>query len=125
MTIGDLKSNIDRVWDAFWPGGISNPLEVIEQVTYLQFIRRLAELQTLAESNAKSLATIEIPVPSVDLQRILERRLDQIRVQIGSLQRVLATSAISSPHKPEPSEESCDGRTLLGSVHGPGAALAS
>jgi hypothetical protein len=31
---GELKSKIDRVWDAFWSGGISNPLEVIEQITY-------------------------------------------------------------------------------------------
>ena len=38
---GDLKSKVDRVWDAFWSGGISNPLEVIEQITYLLFIRRL------------------------------------------------------------------------------------
>ena len=46
---GELKSKIDRVWDAFWSGGISNPLEVIEQITYLLFIRRLDDLQTLAE----------------------------------------------------------------------------
>ena len=43
---GELKSKIDRVWDAFWSGGISNPLEVIEQITYLLFIRRLDDLQT-------------------------------------------------------------------------------
>ena len=43
---GDLKNKIDRVWDAFWSGGISNPLEVIEQITYLLFIRRLDDLQT-------------------------------------------------------------------------------
>ena len=42
---GELKSKIDRVWDAFWSGGISNPLEVIEQITYLLFIRRLDDLQ--------------------------------------------------------------------------------
>ncbi|SBM42408.1 N-6 DNA methylase [Propionibacterium freudenreichii] len=50
---GDLKNKIDRVWDAFWSGGISNPMEVIEQITYLLFIRRLDELQTLAESKAR------------------------------------------------------------------------
>ena len=33
MITGELKSKIDRVWDAFWSGGISNPLEVIEQIT--------------------------------------------------------------------------------------------
>lgn len=38
---GDLKSQIDCVWDAFWSVCISNPLEVIEQITYLVFIRRL------------------------------------------------------------------------------------
>ena len=42
---GELKSKIDRVWDAFWSGGISNPLEVIEQITYLLFIRRLDDLR--------------------------------------------------------------------------------
>ena len=49
---GELKSKIDSVWNAFWSGGISNPLEVIEQITYLLFIRRLDELQTLAENKA-------------------------------------------------------------------------
>jgi len=49
---GELKSKVDRVWDAFWSGGISNPLEVIEQITYLLFIRRLDDLNTLAEKKA-------------------------------------------------------------------------
>ncbi|GAB2329192.1 type I restriction-modification system subunit M [Streptomyces variabilis] len=52
MITGELKSKIDRVWDAFWSGGISNPLEVIEQITYLMFIRRLDDLQTLKERKA-------------------------------------------------------------------------
>jgi type I restriction enzyme M protein len=50
---GELRSKIDRVWDAFWSGGISNPLEVIEQITYLLFIRRLDDLQNLAEKQAR------------------------------------------------------------------------
>ena len=49
MITGTLKSQVDRVWDAFWSGGISNPLEVIEQITYLLFLRRLDDLQLLAE----------------------------------------------------------------------------
>ncbi|WP_102142716.1 type I restriction-modification system subunit M [Mycobacterium hubeiense] len=53
MITGELKSKIDRVWDAFWSGGISNPLEVIEQITYLLFIRRLDDLETLAERKAR------------------------------------------------------------------------
>ncbi|SCG15047.1 type I restriction enzyme M protein [Micromonospora echinofusca] len=52
MITGELKSRIDRIWDAFWSGGISNPLEVIEQITYLLFIKRLDDLHTLEESKA-------------------------------------------------------------------------
>jgi type I restriction enzyme M protein len=52
---GELKSKIDRVWDSFWSGGISNPVEVIEQITYLLFIRRLDELHTLAENKANTI----------------------------------------------------------------------
>ncbi|MDO8730987.1 MAG: class I SAM-dependent DNA methyltransferase [Actinomycetota bacterium] len=63
MITGELKSRIDRVWDAFWSGGISNPLEVIEQITYLLFMRRLDDLQTLEESKAKHTGSkIENPV---------------------------------------------------------------
>ncbi len=53
MITGDLKSKIDQVWNAFWSGGISNPLEVIEQITYLLFMRRLDDRQTLAEARAR------------------------------------------------------------------------
>lgn len=60
---GELKSKIDRVWDAFWSGGISNPIEVIEQITYLLFIRRLDDMQTLAEKKARTTGgEIENPV---------------------------------------------------------------
>ena len=47
MLTGELRTQIDRIWDAFWSGGISNPLGVIEQITYLLFLRRLDDLQTL------------------------------------------------------------------------------
>ncbi|WP_433228780.1 type I restriction-modification system subunit M [Actinomadura formosensis] len=53
MITGELKSKIDRLWDAFWSGGISNPLEVIEQITYLMFLRRLEDVQTAKERSAR------------------------------------------------------------------------
>ena len=52
MLTGDIRNQIDRIWDAFWSGGISNPLEVIEQITYLLFIKRLDDLHTLEENKA-------------------------------------------------------------------------
>jgi type I restriction enzyme M protein len=55
MVTSQLKSQIDRIWDAFWSGGISNPLEVIEQITYLLFLRRLDDLHTLEENKASRL----------------------------------------------------------------------
>jgi type I restriction enzyme M protein len=53
MLTGDIRTQIDRIWDAFWSGGISNPLEVIEQITYLLFLRRLDDLQTLEQSKGE------------------------------------------------------------------------
>ncbi|MDO8671833.1 MAG: class I SAM-dependent DNA methyltransferase, partial [Dehalococcoidia bacterium] len=50
MITGEIKSQVDRIWDAFWSGGIANPIEVIEQITYLLFVRRLDDLQTLEEN---------------------------------------------------------------------------
>ena len=43
MITGDLRGQVDRLWDAFWAGGIADPLEVIEQTTYPLFIKRLFE----------------------------------------------------------------------------------
>ncbi len=55
MLTGPIRSQVDRVWDAFWSGGISNPLSVIEQFTYLLFARRLDELHTAREAQANLL----------------------------------------------------------------------
>jgi type I restriction enzyme M protein len=52
MITGELKSRIDKIWDTMWSGGVSNPLSVIEQLTYLLFIKRLDELHTLKEAKA-------------------------------------------------------------------------
>ncbi|MGE0498450.1 MAG: N-6 DNA methylase [Ramlibacter sp.] len=55
MLTGELKSRIDQIWNAFWSGGIANPIEVIEQITYLLFLRRLDDLHTLEENKANRL----------------------------------------------------------------------
>ncbi len=57
MITGELKSKIDKLWETFWTGGLSNPLSVIEQVTYLIFIRRMDEKQRAAEKAAALLGT--------------------------------------------------------------------
>lgn len=52
---GEIRNQIDRIWDAFWAGGIANPLEVLEQITYLMFLRRLDDLHTLEENKSSRL----------------------------------------------------------------------
>jgi type I restriction enzyme M protein len=55
MLTGEIRNQIDRIWDSFWSGGISNPLEVMEQITYLLFLRRLDDLHTLEENKSARL----------------------------------------------------------------------
>lgn len=62
MITGELKSQVDKIWEAFWTGGISNPLSVIEQFTYLLFIRRLDETQLLEEKKSN---TVGVPMKEI------------------------------------------------------------
>lgn len=55
MLTGEIRSKVDQVWNAFWAGGIANPLEVIEQITYLLFMRGLDNIQTREENKANML----------------------------------------------------------------------
>lgn len=43
MLTGELKCKVDSLWDIFWTGGLTNPLDIIEQMTYLMFLRDLDE----------------------------------------------------------------------------------
>lgn len=45
MIAGELRNKVDRIWETFWTGGITNPLDVIEQFTYLLFIKQLDEVE--------------------------------------------------------------------------------
>lgn len=66
-----LKSQIDKIWITFASGGIANPLTVIEQITYLLFIRRLDELQILKEKKARLLGSeIVNPIYKADEQSL-------------------------------------------------------
>ena len=63
MITGELKSQVDKIWEAFWTGGISNPLTVIEQFTFLLFLRRIDERQLLEEKKANMIgSTVTNPI---------------------------------------------------------------
>src|SRR3989344_5928076 len=53
MLDAELKSKINLLWDKFWSGGISNPIQAIEQMSYLIFMKRLEDEEVLREQNAK------------------------------------------------------------------------
>lgn len=62
MITGELKNKIDRLWETFWTGGITNPLDVVEQMTYLMFIHDLDETDSL---KAKECVMLGLPHKSI------------------------------------------------------------
>ena len=62
MITGELKNKIDSLWDIFAAGGLVNPLDVIEQITYLMFIRDLDYSDNL---RAKEAAMLGLPYSSI------------------------------------------------------------
>ena len=62
MITGELKNKIDSLWEIFWTGGLTNPLDVIEQMTYLMFIHDLDETDNL---RAKEAAMLGLPYESI------------------------------------------------------------
>lgn len=59
MITGELKNKIDGIWDIFWSSGLTNPLTVIEQITYLMFLKVLDDNELRKEANA---AAFDLPV---------------------------------------------------------------
>ena len=62
MITGELKNKIDRLWETFWTGGITNPLDVVEQMTYLMFIH---DLDATDNQRAKESAMLGLPHKSI------------------------------------------------------------
>ena len=62
MITGELRSKIDSLWEIFWTGGLTNPLDVIEQMTYLMFIRDLDDADNI---KAKESAMLGLPYQSI------------------------------------------------------------
>ena len=74
MITGELKNKIDSIWEIFWTGGLTNPLDVIEQMTYLMFIHDLDDSDNL---RAKEAAMLGLPYQSIfaDEVRIGDRTI--------------------------------------------------
>lgn len=55
MITGELKSKVDKIWDTMWAGGVTNPMTVLEQITYIMFMKLLDDNQLKTEANANAL----------------------------------------------------------------------
>lgn len=75
MLTGELKNKVDSLWEIFWTGGLTNPLDVIEQMTYLMFIHDLDVTDNL---RAKECAMLGLPYQSIfaDEVQIGDRTVD-------------------------------------------------
>ncbi len=98
MITGELKSKVDRIWDTMWSGGISNPLSVIEQLTYLLFIKRLDELHTRDEHRAaRTGRPIAKPVFTARQNALRWSRFKELATSASSTSASTSTSSASSP----------------------------
>jgi type I restriction enzyme M protein len=79
MITGQLKSQIDQIWNTFWTGGISNTITIVEQLTYLIFIKDLDETETRNELKAKR-GFKYIPIFSKDEQDFRWKNLKELDV---------------------------------------------
>ena len=70
MITGELRNKVDKIWETFWTGGITNPLEVIEQFTYLLFIKGLDDIETRKENEANFLEVSYVGIFSTDKQHL-------------------------------------------------------
>ncbi len=62
MITGELKNKVDSLWEIFWTGGLTNPLDVVEQMTYLMFIRDLDDTDNL---HVKEAVMLGLPYTSI------------------------------------------------------------
>lgn len=77
MITGELKNKINSLWEIFWTGGITNPLDVVEQMTYLMFIHDLDE----TDGRVRIRQSLELNVPKgadIPSERTVYRVMEQI-----------------------------------------------
>ena len=75
LTDPKLRSQVDALWDKFWTGGLSNPLDAIEQFSYLLFLKRLDDRENAAEKQAKRKGTEYPPKAWAEQGRSLPKEM--------------------------------------------------
>ena len=72
MITGEIKNKVDRMWEYFWTGGLTNPVDVIEQLTYLIFMKRLDQEEQRKKKKNNLQVFLEILMKNLFLMRIIK-----------------------------------------------------
>lgn len=81
MITGEIKSQIDQIWNTFWTGGVTNTITIVEQLTYLIFIRDLDEREVSNERKAKRGLSTGASIFSDDQQQFRWKNLKEMDVE--------------------------------------------
>ncbi len=81
MITGELKAKIDQIWNTFWTGGITNTITIVEQLTYLIFIKDLDERETANERKALRGLKVNEPIFAPNQQHFRWKNLKEMDVE--------------------------------------------
>ena len=76
MITGELKNRVDRLWGMFWTGRLTNPLDAIEQITYLMFIRDLDDMDNTRKKDSLMLGLTYLRIQN---ERLKNHRYNSLR----------------------------------------------
>lgn len=90
MITGEIKNKIDQIWDTFFVAGITNPITVLEQMTYIFFMKMLDDKQLQEEENARDWDSEVETLPSPKDNCGLTQTLPPTRRRLESLTKACA-----------------------------------
>src|SRR5437868_15438759 len=104
LTSADLRNKVDALWDKLWSGGLSNPLDAIEQLSFLLFLKQLDERDEDAERAARLRGEKSVPLFPTDeagqqlrwsywSQLPATQALDHVKTQVFPFLKSLGDSA--------------------------------
>ena len=93
MITGEIKNRIDSIWDTFWTGGITNSITILEQMTYLFFMKMLDDAQRTKEANANAMGVaVSEPTPTKTCDGARSRTMTPRRCTASSARTCLCSS---------------------------------
>jgi uncharacterized membrane protein len=80
MITGKIKNQVDAIWMSFWTGGITNSIDVLEQMTYLFFMKMVDDAQLSQEAKAAMMGMGDVELP--DAPEVILSRIETLQSEI-------------------------------------------